>query len=57
MWLVTKSVASEMKRIMCSKEKPTLDSMTFQELNIRGKAFKVLFVFVLSIYKKLCSSL
>ena len=41
MWLVTKSVASEMKRIMCSNEKPTFDSMTFQELIIGGRTFKV----------------
>ena len=45
MWLVTKSVASEMKRIMCSNEKPTptFDGMTFQELNIGGRTFKVLY--------------
>jgi len=43
MWLVTTSVASEMKRIMCSNEKPTFDSMTFQELNIGGRTFKVLY--------------
>ena len=42
MWLVTKSVASEMKRIMRSNEKLVLDSMTFQELNIGGRIFKVL---------------
>ena len=43
MWLVTRSVASELKRIMCSNEKPTFDSMTFQELNIGGRTFKVLY--------------
>ena len=43
MWLVTKSVASEMKTIMCSDKKPTFDSMTFQELNIGGRTFKVLY--------------
>ena len=44
MWLVTKSVASEMKKIMCSNEKPSFDSVTcaFQELNIGGRTFKVL---------------
>ena len=42
MWLVTKSVGSEMKRIMYSNEKPTFDSMTFQELNVGGTTYKVL---------------
>ena len=42
MWLVTKSVAAEMKKIMSSKEKPTLDGMTIEELNIGGRIFKVL---------------
>ena len=42
MWLVTKSVANEMKKIMSSKEKPALDGMTIEELNIAGRTFKVL---------------
>jgi len=44
MWLVTKSVASEMKRKLCSDEKPSFASMTcaFRELNIGGRTFKVL---------------
>ena len=44
MWLVTKSVATEMKEIMSSKEKPALDGMTFEELNVGGTTFKVLTV-------------
>ena len=42
MWLVTKSVASEMKKIMSGEEKPAFDSMTIEELNIGGTTFKVL---------------
>ena len=42
MWLVTKSVAAEMKKIMSSEEKPAFDSMTIEELNIGGRTFKVL---------------
>ena len=42
MWLVTKSVAAEMKKIMSSAEKPAFDGMTIEELNIGGKIFKVL---------------
>ena len=42
MWLVTKSVATEMKKIMSSDEKPAFDSMTIEELNIGGTTFKVL---------------
>ena len=42
MWLVTKSVATEMKRIMSGKEKPCFDSLTIEELNIGGRIFKVL---------------
>ena len=41
MWLVTKSVATEMKKIMSGKEKPAFDSMTIEELNIGGRIFKV----------------
>ena len=41
MWLVTKSVAAEMKKIMSSDEKPCLDSLTIEELNIGGRTFKV----------------
>ena len=44
MWLVTKSVAAEMKKIMSSGEKPAFDGMTFEELNIGGTTFKVLTV-------------
>ena len=44
MWLVTKSVAAEMKKIMSGKEKPAFDSMTIEELNIGGKIFKVLVI-------------
>jgi len=43
MWLVTKSVASAMKKIMCGSERPAFDNMTFQELNIGGRTFKVLY--------------
>ena len=42
MWLVTKSVAAEMKKIMSGKEKPAFDGMTIEELNIGGRIFKVL---------------
>ena len=42
MWLVTKSVAAEMKKIMSSDEKPCLDSLTIEELNIGGRTFKVM---------------
>ena len=42
MWLVTKSVATEMKKIMSSEEKPAFDGMTFEELNIGGTTFEVL---------------
>ena len=42
MWLVAKSVANEMKEIMSGGEKPALDSMTIEELNICGTTFKVL---------------
>ena len=42
MWLVTKSVAAEMKKIMSSAKKPAFDGMTIEELNIGGKIFKVL---------------
>ena len=42
MWLVTKSVAAEMKKIMSSEDKPAFDSMTIEELNIGGRIFKVL---------------
>ena len=41
MWLVTKSVATEMKKIMSGKEKPCFDSLTIEELNIGGRIFKV----------------
>ena len=44
MWLVTKPVAAEMKKIMSSEEKPAFDGMTIEELNIAGKSFKVLTV-------------
>ena len=44
MWLVTKSVAAEMKKIMSGEEKPALDGMTIEKLNIAGKSFKVLTV-------------
>ena len=44
MWLVTKPVAAEMKKIMSSEEKPAFDGMTIEELNIGGKPFKVLTV-------------
>ena len=44
MWLVSKSVAAEMKKIMSSAKKPAFDGMTFEELNIAGKSFKVLTV-------------
>ena len=42
MWLVTKSVATEMKKIMSGEEKPAFDSLTIEELNIGGRIFKVL---------------
>ena len=42
MWLVSKSVAAEMKKIMSSKEKPAFDGMTIEELYIGGRTFKVL---------------
>ena len=42
MWLVTKSVAAKMKKIMSGKEKPHFDSLTIEELNIGGRIFKVL---------------
>ena len=44
MWLVTKSVAAEMKKIMSSAKKPAFDGMTIEELNIGGKIFKVLII-------------
>ena len=44
MWLVTKSVAAEMKKIMSSANKPAFDGMTIEELNIGGKIFKVLII-------------
>ena len=42
MWLVTKSVATEMKKIMSSDDKPCFNSMTIEELNVGGRNFKVL---------------
>ena len=42
MWLVTKSVAAEMKKIMSGDEKPCFDSLTIEELNIGGRILKVL---------------
>ena len=42
MWLVTKSVATEMKKIMSSAKKPAFDGMTYEELNIGGTTFEVL---------------
>ena len=42
MWLVTKSVAAEMKKIMSGEGKPAFDGMTIGELNIGGTTFKVL---------------
>ena len=47
MWLVTKSVAAEMKKIMSGEEKPAFDGMTIEELNIAGKSFKVLTVLLM----------
>ena len=47
MWLVTKSVATEMKKIMSSDDKPAFDGMTIEELNIAGKSFKVLTVLLI----------
>ena len=49
MWLVTKSVATEMKKIMSGKEKPAFDSMTIEELNIGGRTFKVLTVLLIAL--------
>ena len=42
MWLVSKSVAAEMKKIMSGEEKPAFDGMTIEELYIGGRTFKVL---------------
>ena len=56
MWLVTKPVATEMKKIMSGKEMPCFDGMTIEELNIAGKSFKVLTI-VFSSSGWLCTSI
>ena len=56
MWLVTRSVAAEMKKIMSSEEMPAFDGMTIEELNIAGKSFKVLTV-LFSFSVRLCTSI
>ena len=57
MWLVSKSVATEMKKIMSGKEKPAFDGMTIEELYIGGRTFKVLTTLLIALLICLCQPL